>query len=484
MPPSGSVNDDAHNAEQEPVEVVDTALDSGAGEMAHALAGTHFEPSSSAGSEELDEPESVVVTELQEDWSLPAAQQVFADVPASTTASPVEPVAQPAETDVTSVERADIPNAPTWVYQPPQGPRVTEASTHMSRTTRVAIIAGVVSGLLSGVGGYTVASYNSWSPQGAITLPVEPGDSSTRASNSIAGLAKAVLPTVVSIEVSSLQGSGTGSGFVIRSSATESYILTNNHVANGAGGSPDITVQFQDQSQNKAIIVGANPSYDLAVLKVARGDLPVAQLGDSSDVVVGDLTIAIGSPLGLSGTVTSGIVSALNRPVTAGGQGDASFINAIQTDAAINPGNSGGPLINASGQVIGVNSAIATLGNSSLGSQAGSIGLGFAIPMNQARRVAQEIMNTGTSSHPVIGASLDVSYNGVGARVAGIVAGGPASKTSLKVGDVITAIDGQKVKDGSELIVRIRAHEAGDVVTLSRESGSDVRVTLKASVAE
>jgi putative serine protease PepD len=170
--------------------------------------------------------------------------------------------------------------------------------------------------------------------------------------------------------------------------------------------------------------------------------------------------------------------------VTAGGQGDASFINAIQTDAAINPGNSGGPLINASGQVIGVNSAIATLGNSSLGSQAGSIGLGFAIPMNQARRVAQEIINTGTSSHPVIGASLDISYNGIGARIASIVAGGPASKTSLKVGDVITAIDGQKVKDGSELIVRIRAREAGDVVTLTRKSGSDVRVTLKASVAE
>jgi putative serine protease PepD len=313
---------------------------------------------------------------------------------------------------------------------------------------------------------------------------MSPGDSSTRASNSIAGLAKAVLPTVVSIEVTSMQGSGTGSGFVIRSSATESYILTNNHVANGAGGSANITVQFQDQSQNKATIVGADPSYDLAVLKVARGDLPVAQLGDSSDVVVGDLTIAIGSPLGLSGTVTSGIVSALNRPVTAGGQGDASFINAIQTDAAINPGNSGGPLINAAGQVVGVNSAIATLGNSSLGSQAGSIGLGFAIPMNQARRVAQEIMNTGSSSHPVIGAELDVSYNGAGARIAGLVPGGPASKTALKVGDVITAIDGQKVKDGAELIVRIRAHIAGDVVTLSRQSGSDIRVTLKSSVTK
>jgi putative serine protease PepD len=386
-------------------------------------------------------------------------------------------------TGITDEQQAQ-PNAPTWVYQPPQAAPTSHTSTQPSRAVRLAVIAGVISGLLSGIGGYTVASYNAWSPQGAITLPTATGAGSVRASDSIAGLAKAVLPTVVSIEVTSLQGSGTGSGFVIRSSATESYILTNNHVANGAGGNANITVQFQDQSQNKATVVGADPSYDLAVLKVARGDLPVAQLGDSSDVVVGDLSIAIGSPLGLTGTVTSGIVSALNRPVTAGGQGDASFINAIQTDAAINPGNSGGPLINARGQVVGVNSAIATVGSSSMGSQAGSIGLGFAIPMNQARRVAQEIINTGTSSHPVIGAELDVSYQGVGARIAGLIARGPASKTDLKIGDVITAIDGQQVKDGSELIVRIRAHVAGDVVTLSRQSGSDVRVTLKSSVVK
>jgi putative serine protease PepD len=484
MPPSGSVNDDAQQGpdDQEVPEPSEVIAPAGFGQV---LAETEFEESVSGGTEELDEPQNEAQGDEQEEWILPAAQQVLTEVPVVAQAPMEPPVAASVETQTTP--SADVPNAPTWVYQPPQGLPVTQApdqSTQPSRGVRLAIIAGVISGLLSGIGGYTVASYNSWSPQGAITLPVEPGDSSARASNSIAGLAKAVLPTVVSIEVSSLEGSGTGSGFVIRSSATESYILTNNHVANGAGGNPSITVQFQDQSQNKATIVGANPSYDLAVLKVARGDLPVAQLGDSADVVVGDLTIAIGSPLGLSGTVTSGIVSALNRPVTAGGQGDASFINAIQTDAAINPGNSGGPLINASGQVIGVNSAIATLGNSSLGSQAGSIGLGFAIPMNQARRVAQEIINTGTSSHPVIGASLDASYNGIGARIASIVAGGPASKTSLKVGDVITAIDGQKVKDGSELIVRIRAREAGDVVTLTRKSGSDVRVTLKASVAE
>jgi putative serine protease PepD len=449
LPPEGPVVDDAQLGSNEH-DLSEIHAASQPTDLGHGLAETNF-------------------------YATPA---IAPEVPVLVATDAPQPVAPAA------VVEDSIPNAPTWVYQGPQSSPVTYASsqsTQPSRTVRIAVIAGVVSGLLSGVGGYTVASYNAWAPHGAITLPAATSASSARASNSIAGLAKAVLPTVVSIEVSSLQGAGTGSGFVIRSSATESYILTNNHVANGAGANADITVQFQDQSQNKATVVGADPSYDLAVLKVARGDLPVAQLGDSSGVVVGDLTIAIGSPLGLSGTVTSGIVSALNRPVTAGGQGDASFINAIQTDAAINPGNSGGPLINASGQVVGVNSAIATLGNSSLGSQAGSIGLGFAIPMNQARRVAQEIMNTGTSSHPVIGAELDVNYNGVGARIAGIVAGGPASKTSLKVGDVVTAIDGQKVKDGAELIVRIRAHMAGDVVTLSRQSGSDVRVTLKSS---
>ena len=487
IPLSGSVNDDALQGADDVVspEPVEAPTPSSLEPLSSEEIATEPASSSLTPSFESHVHESLGSAPVEVDaWDAPlnstsAAPLVEPDsvaIPATAT------VTQPATTAIPLA--AQLPNAPTWVYQPPQSAPVTEAPTQPSRTVRLAVIAGLVSGLLSGIGGYTVASYNSWSPHGAITLPAATGATSTRASNSIAGLAKAVLPTVVSIEVTSLQGSGTGSGFIIRSSASESYILTNNHVASGAGTGADITVQFQDQSQVKATVVGTDPSYDLAVLKVARGDLPVAQLGDSSDVVVGDLTIAIGSPLGLSGTVTSGIVSALNRPVSAGGQGDASFINAIQTDAAINPGNSGGPLINAQGQVIGINSAIATLGNSSMGSQTGSIGLGFAIPMNQARRVAQEIMNTGYSSHPVIGAGLDSMYQGVGARIAEIVPGGPASKTALKVGDVITAIDGQKIKDGSELIVRIRAHEAGDVVTLSRDTGSDVRVTLKSQATK
>ena len=481
---SGTISELVIQAKDEPV----TDIAPEGPEVHEAPEATSTESENVAMSSADATPETINLTEAFADDAGATSESRIADgAPAdySDTAQGA-PVADATPVDSTDNQSATEPPTSDWVTQPEfAGQQIPQSTANQpSRVVRMAVIAGVVSGLVSGIGGYTVASYNSWSPRGAISLPDATQNSSVRASNSIAGLAKAVLPTVVSIEVTSQQGSGTGSGFVIRSSATESFILTNNHVATGAGANATITVQFQDQSQNKATIVGTDPSYDLAVLKVARGGLPVAQLGDSSNVVVGDLTIAIGSPLGLSGTVTSGIVSALDRPVTAGGQGVASFINAIQTDAAINPGNSGGPLINAQGQVIGVNSAIATLGNSGFGSESGSIGLGFSIPMNQARRVAQEIMSTGSSSHPVIGAELDVNYNGVGARIAGIVPGGPASKTALKIGDVITAIDGQQVKDGAELIVRIRAHMAGDVVTLSRKTGGDVRVTLKSQLTK
>lgn len=369
---------------------------------------------------------------------------------------------------------------PTWIYSSATStPSATTAYAEIKSKrspVKVAIVAGVASGLLAGAGGYLGASFIGLSPNNTITLPAESGDTSPRPDNSIAGIAKSVLPTVVSIAVSSSQGSGTGSGFVIKSDATESYVLTNNHVATGAGDNAKITVSFQDQSEASATIVGANASYDLAVLKVDKGNLPVAVLGNSDDVVVGDTTIAIGSPLGLSGTVTSGIVSALNRPVTAGGQGDSSFINAIQTDAAINPGNSGGPLVNAKGQVIGINSAIASLGNSS--SQTGSIGLGFSIPINQAKRVAEELMQSGTSSYPVIGVQLDMTYDGKGALVETVVDGGPASKTELKAGDVIVAIDGNTVRDGSELVVRIRSKVPGDTVKLKLENGKEISVVL------
>jgi putative serine protease PepD len=375
----------------------------------------------------------------------------------------------------TQVAVAPLPT-PTFVYTPPVSYSEQSAGS-ASPAVKKAIIAGVISGLLAGMVGFMGASMIGNTPAPSISLPASSGDTSPRADDSIAGIAQAVLPVVVSIDVSSSQGSGTGSGFIIRSTANESFVLTNNHVVDGAGGSQDITVTFQDQTQETATIVGTDASYDLAVLRIDRGNLPVAALGDSDDVVVGDATIAIGSPLGLTGTVTSGIVSALNRPVTAGDATDVSFISAIQTDAAINPGNSGGPLVNSRGEVIGINSAIATTG-SSVSGQSGSIGLGFAIPINQARRVATELIETGSSSYPVIGVQLDMSYEGQGALVQSVVEGGPASETELAAGDVITAIDGVKVSDGTELVVRIRAKNPGDVVELTLEDGSVIEVTL------
>lgn len=371
-------------------------------------------------------------------------------------------------------------DAPDWVYSRPQ-PSAPPVPTRAPRA-RVAVIAGILSGLASGAIGYEVAAVVD-RPTGASAMVTAAGDSSSRPDASIAGIARTVLPTVVSIRVESSSAAGTGSGFVIQSDAGQSYILTNDHVATGAGAGATITVSLQDETQVEATVVGTDASYDLAVLRIKQGNLPVAVLGDSDSVVVGDSTIAIGSPLGLTGTVTSGIVSALDRPVTAGDQSASSFINAIQTDAAINPGNSGGPLVNARGQVIGVNSAIASMG-SSFGGQSGSIGLGFAIPINQARRVAEELIATGKSTHPILGVTIDMSYTGEGARIAEIAAGGPAAASDLKPGDIVTRVDGKRIADGTELIVRVRARKVGDTVTLSRQDGSDVSVVLGSQTAD
>jgi putative serine protease PepD len=203
-------------------------------------------------------------------------------------------------------------------------------------------------------------------------------------------------------------------------------------------------------------------------------------------VQVGDAVIAIGSPLGLSGTVTSGIISSKNRAVTTGGgSGESSFINALQTDAAINPGNSGGPLVDATGAVIGVNSAIATLGFSS---QAGSIGLGFAIPINQAKKTTEQLIRTGSATYPVMGISVDTRYTGTGALITsegvGITPGGPAAKAGLQAGDVIIEFNGSEVDNSDELIVMIRSKNVGDKVKIKYKRGNltkEITVTLAAS---
>ncbi len=332
----------------------------------------------------------------------------------------------------------------------------------------VALLAGGMGGAV----GYTLAS-----DSGPIVAasPITGGSgTSARADGSIASVAAAVSPAVVNIDT----GTGSGTGFVIRS---DGYILTNNHVV---GDGSALRVTFEDGTTADAQLIGANPGYDLAVIKVDRTGLPVTTLGTSADVKVGDTAIAIGSPLGLQGTVTSGIVSALDRPVTAGGgDSETSFINAIQTDAAINPGNSGGPLVDGGGRVIGVNSAIASLG-SATGGQAGSIGLGFAIPIDTAQRIANEIIDTGSSQTPALGISVDSQFAGPGARVADVTPGGAAEAAGLQAGDVITAIDGEPVADSTALVVVIRDQAVGDSVDLTVDRGGspvDVTVSLQAA---
>jgi S1-C subfamily serine protease len=276
-------------------------------------------------------------------------------------------------------------------------------------------------------------------------------------------IAALVTPTVVSISVNSSAGSGTGSGSIYRSTATTSYIITNNHVIETAVSTGTIKVEFTNGDQVTATIVGRDPMYDLAVLAIKTGNLPTIAVGDSSKVSVGDPVLAIGSPLGLASTVTSGIVSALNRPVTTGDVGSESYVNAIQTDAAINPGNSGGALVDAQGRIIGVNSAIATL---SSGGTSGSIGLGFSIPMNEAKRVIDEIISTGKSTRPVLGVFFDTAYTGIGARILRLSAGEGAERAGIPAGSVIRSIDGLKIPDEVAAIVKIRSYAPGATITL------------------
>jgi S1-C subfamily serine protease len=268
--------------------------------------------------------------------------------------------------------------------------------------------------------------------------------------------------------VRSPAGSGTGSGVII---AANGYILTNNHVvASVDTGKGSLRAIFSNESSAPAKIVGRDPKSDLAVLKVAKSGLTVARLGDSSALAVGDPVIAIGSPLGLAGTVTSGIVSALNRPVRLDGEGSDSdaVTNAIQTDAAINPGNSGGALVDGSGAVIGINSAIATLSTGGR-SSGGNIGVGFAIPINEARKVAQQLIRTGKAQHATLGVNVSSVTDGSqdGALVESVSPGGSAARAGLRDGDVIVRVDNLLVTGADPLTVAIRSHAIGDVVTLT-----------------
>lgn len=365
---------------------------------------------------------------------------------------------------------------PYAAYRTPQPSTAMPAQPRSGRGGTLALasvglaLTALVAGSIGGAVGFTAARLSQPDavtsvvsvPIGATSEPISPP-----AGGSIAAVAAALQPSVVQVNVAGNGAAGTGSGFIIRE---DGYILTNNHVtANGS----DITVTFNDGRTSSARLVGANAGYDLAVIKVDEADLPAVTIGSSGALQVGDTAIALGSPLGLQGTVTSGIVSALNRPVTAGGQGELAFINAIQTDAAINPGNSGGPLVDGNGAVIGINSAIASLGVGQ-GGQPGSIGLGFAIPIDTASRIASEIIATGSSDTPIIGVSLDRSFTEPGARVAGVTENGPAAAAGLREGDVITELNGVRVVNSTDLIVDVRSLAPGEQVTLTVERDGQI----------
>jgi S1-C subfamily serine protease len=367
------------------------------------------------------------------------------------------------------------------------------------RNMRVKTPAKVISAFVSGAiiaGGVATAATTAPSSvitacadkrTGALFLSSTGTCSSTRTLVEIGGAdmnAKAisalVTPSVVSISVRSSAGNGSGSGSIYKSTATTSYIVTNNHVIESAVSTGSIKVEFTNGDQVDATIVGRDPMYDLAVLAIKTGNLPTIAVGDSSKVFVGDPVLAIGSPLGLASTVTGGIVSALNRPVTTGDVGSESYVNAIQTDAAINPGNSGGALVDVQGRIIGVNSAIATL---SSGGTGGSIGLGFAIPINEAKRVFEEIISTGKSTRPVLGVFFDTAYTGIGARILRLSAGEGAEKAGIPAGSVIRSIDGLKIPDEIAAIVKIRSYAPGSTITIvvdlpNRGGSKTFKVTL------
>ncbi len=347
----------------------------------------------------------------------------------------------------------------------------------------LAAVVGLLAGLLGGGVGSVLVNRGVAVVQGQSAVPAPLPGVTARPDGSIAKIAATALPSVVTVKIRTASASGNGSGFVIDRAG---HILTNNHVVSGATGPGEITVEFVDGTSVAARIVGRDSSYDLAVLAVDKTDVTPLEWGRSSDVVVGDGVIAVGAPLGLEATVTSGIVSALNRPVVATGGDDMSFINAIQTDAAINPGNSGGPLLDMSGRVIGINSAIAR-DPGSTSSSGGSIGVGFAIPSDQAAKTAQQLIATGKAEHPIIGVKLDTQFTGEGARIAdpgGVTPGSAADTAGLRDGDVIVRFEGKKVPGSNQLVVAIRAKNVGDTVHLTVERAGaqiDITLTLRAS---
>ena len=335
----------------------------------------------------------------------------------------------------------------------------TVGRTGLILVALVALVAGLVGGAIAG----SLASGGSTSGTSLATTDADGDPLPPAPAGSVEAIAATVLPSTVQI----LGAAGEGSGVII---SPDGLIMTNNHVlAAGRGGG--LQAVFSDGRVAPVSLVGAAPAADIAVVRASGvAGLQPAVLGDSDRLRQGQAVVAVGSPLGLSGTVTTGIVSALQRPVAAGGSGagEDSTLDAIQTDAAINPGNSGGPLADAQGHVIGVNTAIASVpsGGASAGQEGGSIGLGFAIPVNQARRIATELVQTGRATQAIIGVQL-AAGGPRGATVAGVSPGSPAAAAGIAAGDLVTKVDNRVIEDANALVAAIQSAAPNQVVTLT-----------------
>jgi putative serine protease PepD len=379
-----------------------------------------------------------------------------------------------------------VPAPPPPSPPPPTEP-VEPAGGSLARSRLIstllvtALVVGLAAGVLGGALGYTLASRDRTGTVLGGGPDTQPAAQAQRPPESLAGVAERVLPSVVTIRAGgSRGGTNLGSGFVI---SAEGHVLTNDHVVGEVSTPPLIT--FHDGSSSPAELVGRDPESDLAVIQVDELAVPPVQLGDSTAVAVGDPVLAFGSPLALANTVTAGIVSAVDRTIQAGEPDDQlRYYAAIQTDAAVNQGNSGGPLVDAAGRVIGVNSVIKSLAATE--DEAANIGLAFAIPINQAKRVAQEIIDTGQARRTVIGAEFDRSGRtaGGGVRLTTVAPEGPADAAGLRVGDVLLRFDGQQLIEPADLIALIRKNAPGAVVTVDYRRGSDERSASVTLVAD
>nr|WP_216652155.1 trypsin-like peptidase domain-containing protein [Nocardioides sp. zg-1308] len=343
----------------------------------------------------------------------------------------------------------------------------------------LALVVGLLGGLAGGALQDELASQPGTNSNGLGGVRTQTAAPLEADNGSVSAVAQALLPSTVQIlaELDGQSGGATGSGFVLD---RDGHVVTNNHVvASAADEEGPIVVIDESGERYEATVVGRSAVYDLAVLAIeGAGGLEPAALGASQVLRVGDSVVAFGAPLGLSQTVTSGIVSALNRPVTTSGESDdqSSYINAVQTDAAINPGNSGGPLVNLAGEVVGVNSAIATTGGAT--AESGNIGVGFAIPIEQVRTTVDQILRTGKAEYPVIGAQVRTGGepDAEGATITEVMPGTPAERAGLTQDDVIVSVDDQPVNDGIALIVAIRTHLPGETVEMAVVRGGEQRV--------